>query len=453
MTDQGYVLATASVMVALLAWQVLTKRFDPFAPVWMFLVGYVQVYVIQAITLREWALMIRGVEVVSAANYRALWALVWFLTVYYAGPGRWIAARLIGPPAAWSVPAVTILAPALSVFGLYCAWLVMSFATDASSFTPETALLTSFPFVTIVGGILLIVTGRDPQAPRPGLLAAGLAVVLVFTALWIFNGKRSPALIGVLTAVCAFYVSRRSRPSWAVLVATAFVASLFVAVAINWRFNKNQYDRSVGGFVQYLGDFELSSILTSLNISSEDDLDSSKYISQETLEYGGFLLMLDTVPEKSGYDYGANYLRCVSTFIPRIVWPEKPLYGREMWVGAWIAGSELKRDETFAGPAIGIMGATQLNGGWLGTLVVIAAVATLQRTGYEYFRAHDGVPWVQAWWSLTYYCAWFMVVADDPMNWFYYNWGFTTMPALLLLWVINTVAGQPAARPVAAAAA
>ena len=184
--------------------------------------------------------------------------------------------------------------------------------------------------------------------------------------LWIFNGKRSPALIGVMSVVCAFYVPRRARPSWPVLLATAFVGSLFVAVAINWRFNKNHYERSVGGFVEFLGDFEVSSILTSLNIENDDEVDHSKFISHETVEYGGFLLMMDTVPEKSGYDYGANYLRCVSTFIPRVVWQEKPLYGREQWVSAWIAGSEMKRDETFAGPAIGIMGATQLNGGALG---------------------------------------------------------------------------------------
>ena len=60
--------------------------------------------------------------------------------------------------------------------------------------------------------------------------------------------------------------------------------------------------------------------------------------------------MMDTVPEKSGHDYGSNYIRIVSTFIPRIVWPTKPLFGRDQWVSAWIAGSELERDEEFTGP-------------------------------------------------------------------------------------------------------
>ena len=448
MNDQVYVQAMLALMVAVFAWQVVTKGFDPFAPVWMFMVGYVQVYVIQAITLREWALGVRGLDLVTAANFRAFWALAWYLVVYHACPGRPIAARLPKPPTAWSGSVVSVLAPALSLFGLYCAWLVMNFGNDASAYSAETALLTSFPFVTMVGAILLIVTGRNPDSPRPALLAAGLGVAAAFIILWVFNGKRSPALIGVLSTVCAYYVTRRTRPSWAVLLATAFVGSLFVAVAINWRFNKNQYERSASGFVQYLGDFELSSVLTSLNIdNNEDEIDRSKFISHESLEYGALLVMLDTVPEKSDYDYGANYLRCVSTFIPRLVWQEKPLYGREQWVGAWIAGSEMKRDETFTGPAIGLLGATQLNGGAVGTLIVVAVLALMQRTGYEYFRRYDTVPWVQAWWSLSYYCAWFMVVADDPMNWFYYNWGFTTMPTLVLLWAVNKLAGVPAGEP------
>ena len=103
--------------------------------------------------------------------------------------------------------------------------------------------------------------------------------------------------------------------------------------------------------------------------------------SKETEEYGGFLLMMDTVPERSDYDYGASYLRLFSTYIPRIVWPNKPLYGREQWVNAWIAGSEFKRESDFTGPAIGILGATQLNGGAVGTFIVLGVLALLLRIG------------------------------------------------------------------------
>lgn len=452
--DQAYVAAIVGIAIALLVFQVVRKQFDPFAPVWMFLVGYMQVYVVQASTLREWALGVRGLEVVTAANFRALWALLWFLAVYYSGLGKLIAPVLPKPPTSWSVGAVGALSPFLAAFGLYSAWMVMTTQlTGDGTVSPEATLLFSFPFMTIVAAILLMVTGRQPGPGRMPIFLLGVGVAAAYVMLWMFLGKRSPALIGVLSTVCAFYISRQRRPSWAVLGVTACVGSLFVALAIGWRGNIN-YERSVSGFIEYLGDFEPSAILKSLNVDNDDESrDPSKFFSHESLEYGGFLLMLDTVPEKSDYDYGENYLRIVSTFIPRVLWPDKPLYGRERWVGAWIAGSELKRDEDFTGPAIGLLGATQLNGGALGTFLVIAVVGTLLRTGYEYFRLHDSLPWVQVWWALTYYNAWYTVVADDPANWFYYNWGFTCLPTLGTLWVVNKLMPSHAVAPLQVAPA
>ena len=138
---------------------------------------------------------------------------------------------------------------------------------------------------------------------------------------------------------------------------------------------------------------------------------------------------MDTVPDKSDYDYGENYLRVFSTFIPRIVWPTKPLFGRAQWINAWIAGSEMERTEDFTGPAIGILGATQFNGGAIGTLIVLAASPCCCGRPTSIFRLYPDVPWVQFWWAITYYNAWFMVVNDDPLVWFYYNWGFSTFPS------------------------
>ena len=224
------------------------------------------------------------------------------------------------------------------------------------------------------------------------------------------------------------------------LIATSFTGALVVALAIGWR-NNSTYEQSISGFTQYLSEFNPEKILQSLNIQdSEDDLAFRTY---ETEEYGAFLLMMDTVPDKSDYDYGANYLRTFTTMIPRIVWPSKPLFGRQQWISAWVAGSELVRDEDFTSPSIGLLGATQLNGGAMGTLIVLAGVAIILRSAYEYFRLHSQLPWAQFWWAIFFYNAWFMVVCDDPMVWFYYNWGFTTCPIVVLLWLASRFIGQP----------
>jgi hypothetical protein len=432
MNDQSIIYITAGIILVYFAAMVLNRSFDPFAPVWLFLVGYSQVYVIQALSYRDWALSVRGGELVTAANFRALWALVWFLIVYHFGVGRRLAVRLPSPPHRWSRLLVVAVSPILILWGLYCAGAVVSNGLRGPDvLSPEESLLRSFPFVMMVAAILLIVTGRSGPSVQPLFFPTGLLVSAAYTAIWMFNGKRSHSLIGVLATVCACYITRLKRPSWPVLAATSFSGALVVAVAIGWRNNGN-YEFSVAGFTQYLSEFQLSRILESLNMEEQEDPFES--MSHETTEYGGFLLMMDMVPRNSPYDYGSNYIRVVSTFVPRIVWPSKPLFGRAEWVGAWIAGSELVRDEDFTGPAIGILGATQLNGGALATYIVLAFSAFLLRTAYEYFRLYQDVPWVQFWWSVTFFNAWFMVVGDDALTWFYYNWGFSALPIVLLTW-------------------
>ena len=432
MDEQFFVFAAAGIILVYFLVNVIVRKFDPFAPVWLFLVGYVQVYIIQAVSYHEWALRVRGQELVAAANFRALWALLWFLTVYHLGISPRLAPVLPRPPRGWSTALIAGIAPLLILWGLYCAGVVISAGLQGpDSISPEEALLRSFPFVMMVAAILLIVTGRSLASPQPLFFPAGLLVAAAYVAIWMFNGKRSHSLIGVLSTVCACYITRLKRPSWPVLLATSFAGVLVVAIAIGWR-NNNDYELSASGFTQYLSDFKLEKILESLNIKDpESEQETTTY---ETTEYGGFLLMMDTVPHKSDYDYGANYIRVCSTFIPRIVWPTKPLFGREQWINAYIAGSEMDRGEEFTSPAIGILGATQLNGGAVGTLIVLACIALLLRAAYEYFRLYSEVPWVQFWWAITFYNAWFMVVNDDPMVWFYYNWGFSTFPIVVFLW-------------------
>lgn len=446
MGDLAFVYATAALMVGLFLAQVVRKRFDPFAPVWLFFVGFVQIYVVQAINYHEWAVQSRGAELVGEANFRSFWALAWFLIAYFFGPGRLLARALPGPPERWSIGPVNVLSPLLIVWGLTCAGLVLRGSDEGHEASPEASLLLSFPLVMLVAGVMLIVTGRQIARPRPAYTAAGVAVVALYMLIWMFNGKRSHSLVAVLVGVCSFYVPRLRRPSYPVLVMTALTGAMAVGISIGWRYytDAHQSHRSYAKFVDFVLTFDPSTILESVNMR-ERDFKTNVKVTYETEEYGGFLLMMATVPLRSDYDYGVNYLRVFSTYIPRIVWTEKPIYGREQWVSAWIAGSEMKRDLYFTGPAIGILGATQLNGGAIGTLVVLGVVATFLSAAYGYFRLHAGSPWVQVWYSLFYYNAWFMTVNDDPCNWFYYNFGFTTLPPLVLLWVVNKHGGG--ARP------
>lgn len=445
MTTFYYVYATAAVILALIASQGFRKSFDPFAPLWLFLVAYAQVYVFQALKYREYGLRVRGEEVLATADSRALWALLLFLAVYYLAPARRLAAWAPAPPRGWSSGAVALVSPLMVVWGFYCAGL--AFQADPHEMTAGLSLLHNFAMVLLVAGIWLLITGRNAEQPRPVFTAAGVAIVALYVLIWMFNGKRSHSLIGVLTGVCAFYVPKYRRPSKPVLAATALAGALAVSLAIGWRGN-GDYEHTFAGFFEYVGDFDPSNILVNINVKDRDEVDpyAAAPLSYETEEWGGYLLMLDTVPGKSDYDYGSPYLRLVTTFIPRMVWANKPLYGTEAWVNAWIAGSEFDRDETFTGPAVSLLGAAQLNGGVVGTVLVVAVVALLLRMAYEYFRLHADVPWVQAWWALTFYNAWMLVVNDNPAIWFYYNYGFTTFgPMVALFFYLKLARPRPAA--------
>lgn len=431
---------TGGLVVAFFAWQVVARKFDPFAPIWLFLVGYTQIYVVQAISYQDWALRVRGPELVASANARALWALAWLLAVYGLGPGRRLAGLLPRPPRRWSAPAVVWSSPVLIVWGLFCAAMVMRSSSEPTAMSAEQSLLASFPLVMLVAGILLIVTGRQPDRPRPALVASGVATVGLYMLIWMFNGKRSHSLVAVLTGVCAFYVPRLGRPSWTVLVATALAGAMAVGLSIGWRYYANRTGKqgSLSDFTAFVSAFDFETVLESVNLKDGDG-DGAERPSYETEEIGGYYLMVDTVPEKADYDYGVNYLRIFSTYIPRIVWADKPIFGRDQWTAAWVAGSELKRDAAFTGPSIGILGATHLNGGAWGTMIVLGCAGLALRTSYEYFRLHAGAPWAQAWWTLTYYNAWLMTVGDDPLTWFYYNYGFTTLPPLMGFWLLNKI--------------
>lgn len=442
------VYATAGTIGLLVLSQALRRSFDPFAPIWMFLVGYFQIYVVQAISYRQWAIKVRGEDLVAMADQRAFWALLLFLGVYYSGLGGLVARRLPKPPTHWAPGPVWGMSPFLIGLGLLAAGWGSAAAGDMSY---EEGLLRSFPLIMQVAGILLLITGRNAERPRPTATYAGVGTIAIYTLIWVFNGKRSPALIAVLTGLAAYYIPKYRRPSKAVLLATALVGVMVVAVAIGWRGNRN-YEPSISGFVEFLGDFRPESALVSLNVADREEIANSPdaYISYETEEWGGFLLMLATVPELAGFDYGAPYLRLVTTYITRNIWPDKPVFGRDKWIAAWIAGSEFPRDETFTGPAIGILGALQLNGGATATAIVLGLIALGLRTAHDYFRFNQSSPWVQAWWCLTFVNAWLMTVNDDPFVWFYYIYGFTTLPPLVFLWLYNRMAGK--ARPSTAAA-
>src|SRR5262249_49784839 len=157
-----------------------------------FLIGYLQIYVFQALSFHNWAVEVRGRELVAAANFRSFWALIWFLLVYQFSPASGVARCLPNPPRSWSPLFVSFISPALILWGLYCANMLGS--TEAATievYTSEDALVRSFPFMMLVAAVLLVITGQTMTSSRWYFLAAGLLTGAAYIVVWMFNGKRS----------------------------------------------------------------------------------------------------------------------------------------------------------------------------------------------------------------------------------------------------------------------
>ena len=241
------------VMVLYFLHQVISRKFDPFAPVWLFLVGVsanVRDPGTQAFTTgpskyaaKTWSS--RPTSGLSGRCFGFCWSTS--LAPHESSPGY---CRV--PPVRWSAVLPAVLCPPLIIWGLFCANMFVR---------GEVPVLES---LLERGGALSIVSIRDAGGRRdarrsrvePGkryvlvYLALGLLAGAAYVAIWMFNGKRSHSLIGLLATVCALYLTRLKRPSWPVLITTGVLGALVVTIALGWR-EAATYPRSVAGFTQY----------------------------------------------------------------------------------------------------------------------------------------------------------------------------------------------------------
>ncbi len=117
---------------------------------------------------------------------------------------------------------------------------------------------------------------------------AGVLIVMSYVFIWMFNGRRSHSLIGVLVGTCAWYLPRFRRPSLPVMIVTGILCAMVVSLALGWR-NNPKYERSFLGFIDYMGDFDPSMMLVNLNLKErgESEGEINEQSSKETEEYGG----------------------------------------------------------------------------------------------------------------------------------------------------------------------
>ena len=169
MEELYFVYATVGLIVLYLPRSRWSRgSFDPFAPVWLFLVGYVQVYVIQAMSYHEWALDVAGQGSGRRGQFPCLLGppLVPLRSTSSASDGT--GARFCRVRRGLVAALGRHAEPAADPVGLCSARACSSgeMLPRPRALPARKLLFRSFPFVMMVAAVMLIVTGRTIQRRR-----------------------------------------------------------------------------------------------------------------------------------------------------------------------------------------------------------------------------------------------------------------------------------------------
>jgi len=99
-----------------------------------------------------------------------------------------------------------------------------------------------------------------------------------------------------------------------------------------------------------------------------EKIDTAKLVDRITILSEHFAYIVDVDRERHlGRWLGESYLPLVVWFIPRAVWPNKPVFSRGYWYAGEILGWQYR---TRAEAAITLWGDAYMNFGWIGTIFV-----------------------------------------------------------------------------------
>ena len=249
-------------------------------------------------------------------------------------------------------------------------------------------------FVTFLGSFdwialgLITILAYGPQPPSRGigsrkwhaLLLVAFAVTQGFV-----TGFRGLFILPVIVFFLSLHFARGRFPwSWF----SAFVLAAFLVllpIASYYKLARQGNEWSIADSIAYTASEAASS---GLNAISQDT-------TEELLLRYGIAPMFTVITEKSGYEvpyqHGATYENMLVSFIPRFLWPDKPILAdyavNELPRAFGMIGEEDER--TAAG--FGFMGEAYVNFGIAGLLIIMLLFGTFSRMLNDWLLARPGM--------------------------------------------------------------
>ena len=368
-----------------IAVRVLQGRFDPFEPIVLICLGIAVFFVVRpAAQLLYDSPIYLGWDIRPGFDRALSIVLLGTFSTYvgYAGAGRTIADRLPVPRATWSLTAgirfalvVLILALVLVVALIHsigagpAASLLGGRTTRQDAFLRETTAYFYFAPVLLVPVALLLYETSRMHGSRV-LFFASLLITALFVGVLAPRGDR----LWLLTLLGAFatlpYLRRGTRPR----ITTVLVVFVLVfLVGITFLRSYRTYEDRTGTAGQI---FEST-------ISQPGQAVKEFLLGEDTEMFPVLSLLVQTVPEHSGYHPGATLVSLVTQPIPSTVLPNKPLSADSLIYRQLLPE---RAAESRAGPAPSMFGGFYFDLGIPGVVIGCLLVGIAARTLFEYWR-------------------------------------------------------------------
>lgn len=329
----------------------------------------------------------QGVNLINAALVVSLLGLLAFWTGYHTAAPRRVAAALPALPRRWNLASVLPVALACAVAGWafrvalmtvqaggVLAWL----AADKDALLRGAAGLTYLKLLgslAVVGLFVLLVHARRTGDRRAwGLFGALLVPELAFRAI---GGSRSELAFLLLELLVAYYMTSERRAADGIRLAgwsTSVIGLLVVAFPVL-------------SVVRFQGVGAAAAALRSRPGTLLRPEALFRAVGRRLHDLDSLALIMLKVPESRPHTYGSELLVVAVAWIPRALWPEKPVvslgrvFREEFVAGLYPPGTSV---------SVSLVGEFYWDFGVVGVLLGMLAVGALWRVGYEYLVRERG---------------------------------------------------------------
>jgi len=184
------------------------------------------------------------------------------------------------------------------------------------------------------GGVSYVMENRATvyrgAGPLVAMLYLGLIGGLVLFVLWLYNRVGSLYFFTVTTII-----------SLALLLSTGErlrILEMILGMIVVYHYNIKRLSLSKGAIIGVIVITILTAMLfyrryyVSGSIGDEGlDFELMDSLLRNFLMFDGFVAVIERVPSEMDYSYGAGYFFAILGFIPRVIWPDKPAWGKEVF--------------------------------------------------------------------------------------------------------------------------